>query len=238
MGRHPEPALPPAPTASPAQPSAPGQWLAFKEKQGKRGGRCHRSACLLTAPLGAAPHKSKKSIMAIVFFKSRLSLSKAPSSAVSSLLRVGNLSWRCFMRMAGRPAWGSLTSFSAFLATFFLYRHPAISFTLQPPHLKKPFPELRSASTTTALASSLAPAPHCHFEIGLGGKPPVSSTSLLDSLPRTLGAGLTDGEQLKSSGLAESEGVALMSQEMVRTISPVSWTLSSQDRSTIRRLSP
>lgn len=60
------PSPPPCPDHCPAHPSAHGQWLTFKEKQGKRGARCHRIACLLTESLKAAPHKSKRSIIGIV----------------------------------------------------------------------------------------------------------------------------------------------------------------------------
>lgn len=60
------PSPPLCPDHCPAHPSARGQWLTFKEKQEKRGARCHRIACLLTESLKAGPHKSKKSIIGIV----------------------------------------------------------------------------------------------------------------------------------------------------------------------------
>lgn len=92
-----------------------------------------------------------------------------------------NRSWRCFMRMARRAAWGS---FRGFLATFFLHLHPAISFTLQPPTLKKHSLSSDQHNLSPRTASSLAPALHCHFEIGLGGQPFASSAPLLDSRER------------------------------------------------------
>lgn len=61
------PSPPLCPDHCPAHPSAQGQRLTFKEKEEKRGARCHRIACLLTESLKAAPHKSKESIIGIVF---------------------------------------------------------------------------------------------------------------------------------------------------------------------------
>lgn len=60
------PSPPLCPDHCPVHPSAQEQWSTLKEKQEERGARCHRVACLLTKPLKAAPHKSKRNIMVIV----------------------------------------------------------------------------------------------------------------------------------------------------------------------------
>lgn len=60
------PSPPLCPDHCPVHPSAQEQWSTLKEKQEERGARCHGVACLLTKPLKAAPHKSKRNIMVIV----------------------------------------------------------------------------------------------------------------------------------------------------------------------------
>lgn len=150
----PLPALPPSPPLCPdhcpAHPSARGQWLTFKEKQEKRGARCHRIACLLTESLKAAPHKSKQSIMAIVspratcptkipllcsLFSGTLWQREWAKSEVEVFLR--GRGW------VGGRLLADLALFRGFLTVFFLPRHPTISLfcapttPTHPPHQKK-----------------------------------------------------------------------------------------------------
>lgn len=80
------PSPPLCPDHCPAHPSAQGQWLTFKEKQEKRGARCHRIACLLTESLKAAPHKSKRSIIGIVSPRATCPTKIPLLSSLSSLL--------------------------------------------------------------------------------------------------------------------------------------------------------
>lgn len=56
-----------------------------KKRRKKRGGRCHRIACLLTESLKAAPHKSKKEHNRHCFLQELLVPLKFPSSVPFSL---------------------------------------------------------------------------------------------------------------------------------------------------------
>lgn len=127
---HPRPS---ALTAALLTPPLRGQWLTFKEKQGKRGARCHRIACLLTESLRAAPHKSKKGIKGIVSPRATCPTKIPLLCSLFSLQSLAERVGRGGDFLLGGGGIADLALFRGFLTTFFHPRYPAISLFYAPP---------------------------------------------------------------------------------------------------------